>query len=118
MRTLQARRDSVDRSLAPVINHVGIRGAGQVEVATEARMCRRAIHAEETPMFELRRDHTQTRVIRKRKARDCQRRGQSLGQSFVEYVLIILFVALAVVVALSLLAPEISSIFETISSAL
>ncbi len=63
-------------------------------------------------MFELRRDQAQTRVSRK--ARDRQGRGQS----FVEYVVIILFVALAVVVALSLLAPEISSIFETISSAL
>lgn len=45
-------------------------------------------------------------------------RCRSRGQSFVEYVLIILFVALAVVLALSLLGPQLSSIFRTISSSL
>lgn len=40
------------------------------------------------------------------------------GQSLVEYVLIILFVALAVVLALSLLAPTINSIFRAIPPAL
>jgi Flp pilus assembly pilin Flp len=40
------------------------------------------------------------------------------GQSLVEYVLIILFVALAVVLALSLLAPTINSIFRSIPPAL
>lgn len=40
------------------------------------------------------------------------------GQGLVEYVLIILFVALAVALALSLLAPTINSIFQTIPPAL
>jgi Flp pilus assembly pilin Flp len=40
------------------------------------------------------------------------------GQGLVEYVLIILFVALAVVLALSLLAPTINSIFNAIPPAL
>jgi Flp pilus assembly pilin Flp len=40
------------------------------------------------------------------------------GQGLVEYVLIILFVALAVVLALSLLAPVINSIFRSLPSAL
>jgi Flp pilus assembly pilin Flp len=40
------------------------------------------------------------------------------GQSLVEYVLIILLVALAVVLALSLLAPTINSIFRAIPPAL
>jgi Flp pilus assembly pilin Flp len=63
-------------------------------------------------MFELRRDYSRVRVIQRAQGR------WSRGQSFVEYVLIILFVALAVVLALSLLGPEISAIFDTISSAL
>jgi len=46
----------------------------------------------------------------------CQAVGR--GQSLVEYVLIILFVALAVVLALSLLAPTINSIFRAIPPAL
>lgn len=46
------------------------------------------------------------------------RRQRSRGQGLVEYVLIILFVALAVVLALTLLAPQISAIFYSISSAL
>ncbi|HEU5346931.1 MAG TPA: hypothetical protein VFU60_21470 [Ktedonobacterales bacterium] len=40
------------------------------------------------------------------------------GQGLVEYVLIILLVALAVVLALSLLAPTINSIFRAIPPAL
>ncbi|MFI5276042.1 MAG: hypothetical protein ACHQ1E_02135 [Ktedonobacterales bacterium] len=40
------------------------------------------------------------------------------GQSLVEYILIILFVALAVVLALSLLAPTINSIFRSLPPAL
>ena len=40
------------------------------------------------------------------------------GQALVEYVLIILFVALAVALALSLLAPTINSIFRSIPPAL
>ncbi len=40
------------------------------------------------------------------------------GQGLVEYVLIILFVALAVVLALSLLAPAINSMFHAIPPAL
>jgi Flp pilus assembly pilin Flp len=40
------------------------------------------------------------------------------GQGLVEYVLIILFVALAVVLALSLLAPVINSIFRSLPSVL
>lgn len=40
------------------------------------------------------------------------------GQGLVEYVLIILFVALAVALALSLLAPTINSIFRAIPPAL
>ncbi|HEX9036117.1 MAG TPA: hypothetical protein VF808_03915 [Ktedonobacterales bacterium] len=44
--------------------------------------------------------------------------SHSEGQSFVEYVLIILFVALAIVAALTLLGPQIAAIFDTISSAL
>lgn len=43
--------------------------------------------------------------------------GRTRGQGFVEYVLIILFVALAVVLALSLLGPQIATIFYNISSA-
>lgn len=44
--------------------------------------------------------------------------GRTRGQGFVEYVLIILFVALAVVLALTLLGPQIAGIFDAISSAL
>lgn len=50
--------------------------------------------------------HAQPRALRQR------------GQSLVEYVLIILLVALAVVLALSLLAPTINSIFRAIPPAL
>jgi Flp pilus assembly pilin Flp len=42
----------------------------------------------------------------------------SRGQGLVEYVLIILFVALAVALAVSLLGPTISSIFAAIPPAL
>lgn len=45
-------------------------------------------------------------------------RGRCRGQGLVEYALIILFVALAVILALTLLGPEISGIFDSISSAL
>ena len=61
-------------------------------------------------MFEQQRDHSQARAIRPAWGRR--------GQSFVEYVLIILFVALAIVAALALLAPQIAGIFDTMSSAL
>lgn len=88
-------------------------GAKLDEAATVARARMRAArHAEGIPMFDVRRDHSRALVIRQ------ARGGLSRGQGFVEYVLIILFVALAVVLALSLLAPEISAIFDTISSAL
>ena len=40
------------------------------------------------------------------------------GQSLVEYVLIILFVAVAVILALSLLAPTLNSIFRSLPPAL
>ena len=40
------------------------------------------------------------------------------GQSLVEYILIILFVALAVFLALSLLAPTLNSIFRSLPPAL
>jgi Flp pilus assembly pilin Flp len=40
------------------------------------------------------------------------------GQGFVEYALIILFVALAVFLAVTLLGPTISSIFVNVNSAL
>ena len=40
------------------------------------------------------------------------------GQGLVEYVLIILFVALAVALALSLMAPTINSIFRALPPAL
>lgn len=43
---------------------------------------------------------------------------RSRGQSLVEYALIIAFVAIAVVVALSLLAPTINSIFRQLPPAL
>ncbi len=43
---------------------------------------------------------------------------RSRGQSLVEYALIIAFVAIAVIVALSLLAPTINSIFRQIPPAL
>lgn len=43
---------------------------------------------------------------------------RSRGQSLVEYALIIAFVAIAVIVALSLLAPTINSIFRAIPPAL
>lgn len=55
---------------------------------------------------ELAEPHAQLRALRQR------------GQSLVEYVLIILLVALAVVLALSLLAPTINSIFRAIPPAL
>lgn len=42
----------------------------------------------------------------------------SRGQSLVEYALIIVFVALAVALALSLLAPTLNSIFRAIPPAL
>ena len=42
----------------------------------------------------------------------------SRGQGLVEYALIILFVAIAVALAVSLLGPTISSIFATIPPAL
>ena len=42
----------------------------------------------------------------------------SRGQGFVEYALIILFVALAVFLAVTLLGPTISSIFIHINSAI
>lgn len=67
---------------------------------------------EETPMFEPRRDYARARIVWQALGR------RSQGQGFVEYVLIILFVALAVVLALSLLGPQIATIFSTISSAL
>lgn len=56
-------------------------------------------------------------------ARDVRAKAQAgavfqRGQSLVEYVLIILLVALAVVLALSLLAPTINSIFRAIPPAL
>jgi Flp pilus assembly pilin Flp len=63
-------------------------------------------------MIEQWRDYLRARAIQLVSNR------QSRGQSFVEYVLIILFVALAVALALSLLGPEIAAIFSTISSAL
>jgi len=63
-------------------------------------------------MFELRLGHSRARVIRQALSR------RSQGQSFVEYVLIILFVALAVVLALTLLGPQVATIFDTISSGL
>lgn len=44
--------------------------------------------------------------------------GRRRGQALVEYALIILLVALAVVAALSLLAPTINSIFRSIPPAL
>lgn len=44
--------------------------------------------------------------------------GRARGQGFVEYALIILFVALAVVLALSLLGPQVAGILDSISSAL
>lgn len=44
--------------------------------------------------------------------------GRSRGQGLVEYVLIILLVALVVILALTLLGPAISGIFDSISSAL
>lgn len=46
-----------------------------------------------------------------------QRRGQH-GQGLVEYALIILFVAIAVVAILALLGPVIGSIFSQIAPAL
>ncbi len=59
--------------------------------------------------------HTSARDVRAQaRAGGVSRRGQSL----VEYVLIILFVALAVILALSLLAPTINSIFRSIPPAL
>ena len=63
-------------------------------------------------MFEQQRDHSRTRAIKLISGR------RSRGQSFVEYVLIILFVALAIVAALALLAPQIAGIFDTINSGL
>ena len=57
-------------------------------------------------MFELRRDGLRARAIR-----------PARGQSFVEYALIIVFVALAIVAALALLGPQIAGIFDTINSA-
>jgi Flp pilus assembly pilin Flp len=54
-----------------------------------------------------------------RVAADLVLRGAvSRGQGLVEYVLIILFVALAVALAVSLLGPTISSIFAAIPPAL
>jgi Flp pilus assembly pilin Flp len=47
-----------------------------------------------------------------------RRHATRRGQGLVEYVLIILFVALAVMLALSLLAPTINSIFNAIPPAL
>ncbi len=67
---------------------------------------------EETPMFEPLRDYARARGIQQ------ALRRRSHGQGLVEYALIIVFVALAVVLALSLLGPQISAIFSTISSAL
>ena len=63
-------------------------------------------------MFEQQRDHSRARPMKLIASR------RSRGQSFVEYVLIILFVALAIVAALALLAPQIAGIFDTINSAL
>lgn len=60
-------------------------------------------------MFELRRDGLRARVIRPARGRR--------GQSFVEYALIIVFVALAIIAALALLGPQIAGIFDTINSA-
>ena len=48
----------------------------------------------------------------------CRLAPHHRGQGLVEYVLIILFVALAVALALSLLAPTINSIFRAIPPAL
>jgi Flp pilus assembly pilin Flp len=57
-------------------------------------------------MFELRRSALWARVIQRAR-----------GQGLVEYSLIIVFVALAIVAALALLGPQIAGIFDTINSA-
>ena len=51
-------------------------------------------------------------------ARQSTQRAKSRGQGFVEYALIILFVALVVVAALTLLGPLVSSVFTRIQPAL
>lgn len=51
-------------------------------------------------------------------ARLSARRAKSRGQGFVEYALIILFVALVVVAALTLLGPLVGSVFTRIQPAL
>ncbi len=43
---------------------------------------------------------------------------QPRGQGLVEYALIILFVAIAVIVLLALIAPQINSVFSQISNSL
>ncbi|HET9111526.1 MAG TPA: hypothetical protein VFN78_11925 [Ktedonobacterales bacterium] len=58
--------------------------------------------------------HADVRLSDERSFTAARRRGQAL----VEYVLIILFVALAVALALSLIAPTINSIFRSIPPAL
>lgn len=66
-------------------------------------------------------DQTQTAgvgVRLRRLAALTQWNGVERGQGLVEYALVILLVALAVVAALSLLAPTINSIFRAIPPAL
>ncbi len=92
---------------------LGPGGARLVEVAMAAQARTRATcDVEEIPMLELRRARSRALVTRQSQER------WSRGQGLVEYVLIILFVALAVVLALSFLAPPISTILDTISSSL
>lgn len=66
-------------------------------------------------------DQTQTASVGvrlRRLAALAQWHGVERGQGLVEYALVILLVALAVVAALSLLAPTINSIFRAIPPAL
>lgn len=69
------------------------------------------MRSNQTPAEQVRAD---ARLTDERSIPAARRRGQAL----VEYVLIILFVALAVALALSLIAPTINSIFRQLPPAL
>lgn len=69
-------------------------------------------------MLSMQSEHTYSANAKRGGIYDLMRRHADRGQGLVEYALIILFVAIAVVAAVTLLGPTISSIFNQIPPAL
>jgi Flp pilus assembly pilin Flp len=66
----------------------------------------------------MRVEYTYSASAKQGKVHDMKRWRADRGQGFLEYALIILFVAIAVVAAVTLLGPTISSIFALLPPAL